>query len=183
MSEHERRFNRAVERLRDPERVARLEVERVADLCLEGLADAGALLDIGTGSGLFAEQFARRGLAVSGVDVNPAMLEAARQFVPGGDFREGLAEQLPFENASFDLTLLGLVLHETDDALAALREAQRVTRRRAAVLEWPYEDQPIGPPRDHRLPPEKVSQLAGEAGFQAVRAARLNVLVLYLLEK
>ena len=77
---HERRYNRAVERLRDPERVARMEVERVVSLALEGLEGVGTVLDIGTGSGLFAEQFAGRGLDVAGVDANPEMLRAAQGF-------------------------------------------------------------------------------------------------------
>jgi hypothetical protein len=34
---HERRFNREIERLRDPDRIARLEVEQVVNLALESL--------------------------------------------------------------------------------------------------------------------------------------------------
>jgi ubiquinone/menaquinone biosynthesis C-methylase UbiE len=180
---HERRYNRAVERLRDPERVARMEVERVVSLVLEGLEGVGTALDIGTGSGLFAEQFAMRGLDVAGVDANPDMLRAAQGFVPGGSFREAPAEQLPYLAGSFDLAFMGLVLHETDDTLLALREACRVTTRRVAVLEWPPEEQPVGPPMAERLPAEKVQELALAAGFRAVEVIRLTVLVLYLLEK
>ncbi len=180
---HERRYNRAVERLRDPERVARLEVERVVGLVLEGLEGSGTVLDIGTGSGLFAEQFSRGGLDVAGVDANPEMLLAAQGFVPRGSFREAPAEQLPYLAGSFDLAFMGLVLHETDDALLALREACRVTTRRVAVLEWPAEEQPFGPPLPERLTAEKVQELALAAGFRTVTPIRLTVLILYLLEK
>jgi len=89
---HERRFNREIERLRDPERIARLEVERVVDLALEGLKEVQSVLDVGTGSGLFAEQFAAKGLQVTGLDANPEMIPAARQYVPAGTFHEGIAE-------------------------------------------------------------------------------------------
>jgi hypothetical protein len=38
-------------------------------------------LDIGTGSGLFAKAFFRRGLKGTGVDTNPEMLPVARDYV------------------------------------------------------------------------------------------------------
>ncbi len=179
---HERRFQGDIARLRSPERVDLLEVDRVVDLCLEG-APMGRALDVGTGTGLFAEAFSRRGMQVAGVDVNPAMLAAARMFVPTGDFREGRAEALPFPDASFDLVFLGVVLHDADDALKALQEALRATRQRVCILEWPYRDQSFGPPLEHRLNPEELEHLFKQAGFKAWRVEELSATVLYLLEK
>lgn len=179
---HERRFNREIERLRDPERIARLEVERVVNLALEKLEGVQTVLDIGTGTGLFAEQFAAKGLQVTGLDVNPEMLPAARQYVPAGTFQEGIAEQLPFTDASFHLVFMGLLLHETDDTLAVLREAHRVAVKRLAILEWPDEEQTFGPPREHRLPYEKIASLAKQAGFKEVREVRLINLNLYCID-
>lgn len=179
---NERRFNREIERLRDPERVARLEVNRVVDLSLAGLATPRAVLDIGTGSGLFAEQFAARGMGVTGLDANPAMLPVARQYVPSATFQEGVAEHLPFPDGSFDLIFMGLLLHETDDPQAALLEARRVTRQRLAVLEWADEGQSFGPPREHRLSFQKIDTLARSAGFTEITPLRLENLVLYLVE-
>jgi ubiquinone/menaquinone biosynthesis C-methylase UbiE len=176
---HERRFNREIERLRDPDRIARLQVERVVDLVLESLKEVRTVLDVGTGSGLFAEQFAEKGLQVTGLDVNPQMLPAAQQYVPSGTFQEGAAEKLPFPDGSFDLVFMGLLLHETDDIPAALREAHRVTRQRVAVLEWPDEEQTFGPPREHRLSLDKITALARQAGFTQVEPIRLENLVLY----
>jgi len=107
---HERRFEGDRGRLRSPERVARLELEKIVELCLAE-AELSSVLDIGTGTGLFAEAFVRRGMQVSGVDANPAMLPVARGFVPAGDFRVATAEAMPFSDGSFDLVFLGLVLH------------------------------------------------------------------------
>ncbi len=180
---HERRFNREIERLRDPERIARLEVDRVVGLALQGLADIHTVLDIGMGSGVFSEQFASRGLKVTGVDVNPHMLPAAQKYVPGGTFYEAAAESLPFHGETFDLVFMGLLLHETDDVLAALREAYRTANCRLAVLEWPDEDQKIGPPREHRLADKTIQGLAEEAGFHMQRSTRLENLILYIFEK
>ncbi|HYW92467.1 MAG TPA: class I SAM-dependent methyltransferase [Gammaproteobacteria bacterium] len=179
---HERRFDKPVERLRDPHRVALMDVDAVLNFCLDGV-DATRVLDVGTGSALFAERFATRDLAVAGSDVNPAMLEAARQYLPEAEFREAPAEALPWPDGSFDLVFLGHVLHETDDPVAALREARRVCTRRVAVLEWPYREEEDGPPIDHRLAPAVVEKHAREAGFERTRVVNLSHMVLFLLEK
>lgn len=84
---NERRFKGSIERLRSAERVSRLEIDRVVDGSLEAI-EAKTLLDVGTGSGLFAEAFAKRGVRVTGIDVSEEMLEAARHFVPTGDFQD-----------------------------------------------------------------------------------------------
>ena len=179
---HERRFHREIERLRDPERITRLEVERVVELSLEGLLTPHAVLDIGTGSAIFAERFASRGLAVSGIDANPEMLTVAQGFVPEGVFKEAIAEAIPFNDHEFDLALMGLVLHETDDPLKALQEAYRVTTDRVAVLEWRYEEGTFGPPLSDRISGERIVSLAKQAGFQTTQVIKLENLMLYRLD-
>ena len=161
---NEKRFDGEIGRLRAPERLKRLEVERVITFCLEG-AIFKNVLDVGTGTGLFAEAFLERGLEVAGIDANPKMISAARQFVSKGDFREATAEALPYPNAAFDLVFLGLVLHESDDPLKALQEAWRVTRNRVCILEWPYREEESGPPLAHRINPEELTYLFQKAGF------------------
>lgn len=178
---HGHRFN-DIDRLRSPERLARLEVDHVVGLALAG-ADMHTVLDIGTGTGIFAEAFNRRGKQVTGVDVNPDMLAAASRYVPEGIFQPAAAEDLPFPNDSFDLVFMGLVLHETDDLLQSLREAYRVTRRAFAVLEWPYEEQDFGPGLEERLQPDQMMQLAVTSGFFPRETDRLEQLVLYRFDK
>jgi len=133
--------------LRDPNRLRLLEADRVITLALRGLHRPKTALDVGTGSGIFAEILVHRGLQVSGVDANPEMLSLARSFVPTAVFKEGSAEKLPFEDGAFDLTFMGLLLHETDQPAEALHESHRVTTQRLAVLEWAYRSEPFGPPR------------------------------------
>jgi ubiquinone/menaquinone biosynthesis C-methylase UbiE len=177
---HEKQFDGTVERLRAPERVERLEVERVAGLCLEA-GDFKTVLDVGVGSGLFAEAFSLRGLAVAGVDINPQMLLSARQYVSNGDFREATAETLPYADASFDLIFMGLLLHESDEPLKALREARRVTRQRVCILEWPYQEGEFGPPLAHRLKSSDITEMARQAGFAQFESIPLSNLAFYRL--
>ena len=177
---HDRRYSSPGGRLRAPERLALLEVPRVVSLCLGGIA-AGSVLDVGTGTGVFAEAFAGQGLEVAGVDPNSELLTLARGHAPHAAFQAGIAEKLPFEDKSFDLVFLGHVLHETDDRHLALVEAGRVARLRVAVLEWPYFDEDRGPPLGHRLQPEEIFSLAKEAGFGDVTSFTLQHMQLYLM--
>jgi ubiquinone/menaquinone biosynthesis C-methylase UbiE len=189
--EHGKRFHGGADRLRAPGRVQLLETPVVVRLCLEGLA-VQSVLDVGTGTGIFAEAFlahaaragsespeAAHGLRVVGIDPDPGLLLQARKLVPGVEFSAGIAERLDFADNAFDLVFLGHVLHETDDPLAALREARRVAAMRVAILEWPYVSEEIGPPLDHRLPPERIESLAREAGLKAIERTQLTHMLLY----
>jgi ubiquinone/menaquinone biosynthesis C-methylase UbiE len=177
---NERVFSGDIERLRRPERIERCEIERVIVLSLEGI-DAGNVLDIGTGSALFAEYFYKNGLKVSGIDINPDMIDAAKRHVPQGEFRVSDAQNIPYPDRYFDLVFMGCLLHEVDDYLQTLREARRVCCKRVSILEWRYEKQEFGPPLEHRLKPDKVISLAKQAGFKNIETMQLTDLVLYHL--
>jgi ubiquinone/menaquinone biosynthesis C-methylase UbiE len=173
---------RNIERLRDPHRLARLETERVVSLSLQG-QPIHRVLDIGTGTGVFAEVFVRLGLAVTGIDLQEPMLAAARGFVPKAHFQAADSEALPFGDGSFDLCFLGVVLHEAEHPLRTLQEAHRVCALRTAVLEWPSTEQDFGPPRKDRLSADEVLRLGNSSGFSEIRTIPMKDLVLYLLEK
>ena len=179
---NEKLFAGDMARLRAPERVARLEVARVVDLCLEG-ANAQTVLDVGTGTGLFAEVFAQHGLAVAGVDTNPEMVAAVRTYVPAGSFQAAPAEALPYPDAAFDLVFMGLVLHESDAPVKVLQEARRVARDRVCILEWVYREENFGPPLAHRVAPEALETLVPQAGFSKWKTLPLAHLVLYRLTR
>jgi SAM-dependent methyltransferase len=176
----EKRYHGDAGRLSAPERLARLQVDKVVGLCLEG-AEIHSVLDAGTGTGIFAAAFAARGPRVTGIDVNAELLRRARAEAPGIEFQEAEVERLPFGERSFDLVFLGHVLHEADDPLAALREARRVARARVAVLEWPYRGEEHGPPLEHRLPPDRIRQLAQDAGYSRFESLGLTHMDLYRL--
>ncbi len=69
-------------------------------------APGASLLDVATGTGNVAIPAAAAGSSVTGLDLTPRLLEVAREraTAAGVDVRfvEGDAEELPFENASFD---------------------------------------------------------------------------------
>jgi len=179
---HEKRFHGDAARLRSPERVRRLSVEKIIDLSLEGLRGTNGpvrVLDVGTGSALFAEHFAARGCAVAGVDADPAMVKLAAEHVPSGIFRHGIAETLPFPDSSYDLVFMGFVFHETDEPVATLREAARAGTQRISIAEWPYRTEEFGPPIEHRLDPAKVLSWMQEAGLADGAVTELEHVLLY----
>ncbi|CAN5722561.1 class I SAM-dependent methyltransferase [soil metagenome] len=80
------------------------EATLVADLAGPP-ADGRRILDAGCGTGRVAIELARRGHPVSGVDIDPAMLEAARAKAPGLEWHQ--ADLASFATAErFDLVVL-----------------------------------------------------------------------------
>ncbi|GAB4271323.1 MAG: hypothetical protein Kow0029_08880 [Candidatus Rifleibacteriota bacterium] len=175
-------FHGSIEKLRSQERRERLQIERVSNYCLCG-QEIASVLDVGTGTGLFAEQFFRLGLKVKGIDCNEEFLKIAKEYVPGAEFKCAVAEKIPFDNSSFDLVFMGHVLHEVDDAEKAVSEAFRVARKRLAVLEWPYVEQSFGPPLEHRMKEEKVVELGNNAGFTCCDRISMRYMMLYIFDK
>lgn len=159
-----------------------LEAPRVVELCLDGIS-AASVLDVGAGSGAFARAFADEGLRVAGVDLSQRMLVYAHQKAPNIPFILARMEELPFRADAFDLVFLSHVLHETDTLTHTLGELRRCARQRVAALEWPYIDEPAGPPLAHRLRPEQAQQAGRKAGFRQFDAIPLQRMMLYLFEK
>jgi ubiquinone/menaquinone biosynthesis C-methylase UbiE len=90
------------------------------------------VLEIGCGLGTDGAQFAKAGADYTGVDLTNAAVELARKrfelFNLPGAFRTADAENLDFEDESFDLVYSHGVLHHTPDTPRAVREVYRVLR-------------------------------------------------------
>lgn len=89
------------------------------------------LLDVGSGGGSTAAHLLAAGAGnVTGVEPSPYMLRHAARRHPRIRFVQGLAEKLPFDDASFDAVSVCFVLHEMPPTFVrlALRELRRVLR-------------------------------------------------------
>ncbi|HXI45233.1 MAG TPA: class I SAM-dependent methyltransferase [Candidatus Acidoferrales bacterium] len=129
--------------------VIRPAAEALLDrLAAESAADA-AILDVGTGTGALAIAALRRWprSRLTGLDPSSAMLElataeAVRSLPPAVHRRfttvAGVADRLPFADATFDVVLSSFVLQLVPSRAGALREMSRVLRPggRLAWVTW-----------------------------------------------
>lgn len=93
-----------------------------------GVRSGCRALDVATGPGYVAAAAAAaaRGAGVVGIDLAEGMLELARQRVGGVEFLRADAEELPFDDASFDAVVGGFVINHLPGPQRALAEATRV---------------------------------------------------------
>src|SRR3989441_7416712 len=84
------------------------------------------VLEIGCGMGTDGAQFAKAGADYTGVDLTEAAIELARKRFAlshlNGEFRVSDAENLDFDDESFDLVYSHGVPHHTPDIAAAVSE-------------------------------------------------------------
>ena len=90
------------------------------------------VLDVGCGGGLLAEEFARLGCAVTGVDPSEESLAAAREHAAtlglAIEYQRARGEALPFAADSFDVVYCCDVLEHVDDLRQVLSETARVLK-------------------------------------------------------
>src|SRR5262245_17149362 len=86
-------------------------------------------LDVACGTGVLARELASRTGSsgrVAGIDPGPGMVAVAKHLAPDLEWREGVAESLPFPDQSFDAVLSQFGLMFFTDRRQALREMLRV---------------------------------------------------------
>ncbi|MGR3714081.1 MAG: class I SAM-dependent methyltransferase [Shimia sp.] len=114
------------------------------------VANAHDILDLGCGEGRFCRMAAALGARVVGIDPTAALIAHANT-QGGAAYYEAKAEDLPFEDSSFDVVVSYLSLIDIPDVPAALREANRVLRPGGKLLianlnSWTTASQSKGPP-------------------------------------
>jgi SAM-dependent methyltransferase len=100
---------------------------RVADAA--NIQRGQRVLDVACGTGILAREIALRtgpSGAVIGIDPSSGMVAVAKQLAPAIEWREGVAESLPFADQSFDAVVSQFGLMFFTDQRQALREMLRV---------------------------------------------------------
>ena len=99
-------------------------------LDLVGPHEGDHALDVGCGPGALTTVLVERlgDDHVAAIDPSAPFVASLRERLPTVDVRRGGAEDLPFDDDSFDLALAQLVVHFMRDPVAGLREMARVTR-------------------------------------------------------
>jgi len=129
------------------------------------------VLDVACGTGVLAREVTSRtgptGF-VAGLDPSPGMLEVARRLAPEVEWRQGVAEALPFSDQSFDAVVSQFGLMFFNDRRKAIREALRVLapKGRLVVAVWDSLDNIPAYAAEVAL----LERLAGQQAADAVQA-------------
>lgn len=140
-------------------------------------------LDVATGTGAVALRAARAGAEVVGIDITPALIEVAQKHAAQEPvsirFDVGDAQELPYEDASFEVVSSAHGVNFASDQARAAAELARVCRPegRVGITVWrpggagdefaemvaKYEPPASGPGRPNLGEPEYATRLLGEA--------------------
>ncbi|TCO21111.1 3-demethylubiquinone-9 3-methyltransferase [Kribbella steppae] len=89
-------------------------------------------LDIGCGGGFMAEEFARLGCRVVGIDPSPVSIKTARQHADASalpiKYAVATGERLPLDNESFDIAYCCDVLEHVSNLDLVIKETARVLK-------------------------------------------------------
>ena len=99
-----------------------------------GIGPGTRLLDLGCGAGGAMVLARSLGAEVTGLDASSELVRVARSRLPGVRVEVGDLEELPFQDAGFDVVTGFNSFQFAGDIPRALREAQRVCRPGGAVL-------------------------------------------------
>ncbi|WP_446745278.1 class I SAM-dependent methyltransferase [Silvibacterium acidisoli] len=107
------------------------DLRKLAELI--GATKGAKVLDLGCGGGHASFAAATAAASVTAYDLTPAMLEvvaaeAKKRGLDNLHTVQGSAEQLPFENASFDWVISRYSAHHWKHVRAAMREVRRVLK-------------------------------------------------------
>ncbi len=117
-------------------------------------------LDVGCGPGLVMELFSPF-LEVKGLDIDPEMVHLVRE--KGMEAVQGDAQDLPFEDDSFDMVYCSFTMLWMDDQRKAMREMARVARQFVVCLAEPdYGRRFCSPPEVARLDKALIRSLRAE---------------------
>ena len=103
--------------------VTRRTEPRIAARIWSALGDARTILNVGAGTGSY-EPPGRHVLAVE-----PSALMRSQRLPDAAPCLAGSAENLPFDDQSFDAAMAFSTVHHWQDPIAGLREMRRVARR------------------------------------------------------
>jgi SAM-dependent methyltransferase len=85
-----------------------------------------SILDLGCGDGRLTLRLSANGAHVTGIDLSPEMVAAAR--ARGVEAHEASAESLPFADRAFDAVFSNAALHWVRDQDAMMAEVQRILK-------------------------------------------------------
>lgn len=170
----------------DPAKIARLDDPARLDDLRPGVMwralgepDPSVIVEIGAGTGLMSEQFARLAprAVVYAADTEQTMLDwisrVRESLVGAGRIVPILASEtsVPLADGVADVVAMVNLHHELDDPAATYADAARLLApgARLLVVDWAKRESPHGPPVPVRAEPAAIVTLVAQAGFESVQ--------------
>jgi SAM-dependent methyltransferase len=138
------------------------------------------ILDVGCGAGNMIHHLSRYGTVV-GIDNNSIPLRIARQ--RGYDARLAQAEEMPFEDKSFDLVTALDVIEHCDEDVQILRECYRVCADDGLIaitvpaFQWLWTNNDVINDHKRRYSSSDLRAKVTEAGFRVRRITHNNFFI------
>jgi demethylmenaquinone methyltransferase/2-methoxy-6-polyprenyl-1,4-benzoquinol methylase len=119
------------------------KIDKAYDRLVENIKKDDKVLDIGCGTGMLSFRAVLKGAHVTGIDINPEMLEIAKRRTEELEvkdniefFEMGVAEMDRFEDNSFDMIMSGLCFSElSDDEISfTLKQIERTLSDKGKFL-------------------------------------------------
>jgi putative AdoMet-dependent methyltransferase len=106
-----------------------ISLETASQVC--NISNGFQVLDLGIGTGKFAQLFEDQGARISGIDLSEVMINECRVLHPDYDLRLGTFQQVPYQDNTFDAVVSSFCFHEVPPAErhAACHEVYRVIRQ------------------------------------------------------
>ncbi len=92
------------------------------------------ILDVACGSGDMIEEWKKYTDNIIGLDPSQKMLEVARKRFPEIKFYQGLAQNLPFDDKSFDVISISFGIRNVVEIQKAIEEFARVLKKEGILL-------------------------------------------------
>jgi ubiquinone/menaquinone biosynthesis C-methylase UbiE len=104
------------------------------------------VLEIGSGSGNVAGKLAAAGAAVDAIDYSEPMIAVAKRNHPEIRFQRANAENVPFDDETFDAVIASLIVHHLARPVDVFKEVHRVLKPGAcfAFAVWGPEEEQTG---------------------------------------
>ena len=106
---------------------------RISLIINEALGNSTSVINVGAGSGSY-EPADKEVIAIE-----PSATMIRQRAVDSAPVVQGVAEQLPFADKTFDAALACLTIHHWDKSRAGLAEMRRVARNQIVIFTWDQE--------------------------------------------
>ncbi|MCK4710947.1 MAG: class I SAM-dependent methyltransferase, partial [Gammaproteobacteria bacterium] len=118
------------DQLSEPYRNFRTPDKRIAAAIFKHTKDAKNVINVGAGTGAYEPTHCKA------TAIEPSLKMIAKRQKSGTKLIQGFAENLPFNDNTFDVAMGILTIHHWTDIAKGLNEMLRVAKQRVILLTW-----------------------------------------------